>query len=341
VEDEAVGDEARTRRRREERGTGASDDGAFARGKYLLAAYVIVSVAGLIVLRALVDGLDFLGVGWILVLAALPLLPWLVPRLAEFVAAVSPYVETVSLGGLRLELRRFRREPISVPSSGTLAALPNDFAALSSSTAIMELLSALRELRRKGAGPIAVIDLRDGRKWRLPNLYFVARLLALDPIVSQLVLTEMRGGTDGYFLATCRPDELRDQIEQTVPAFATAARSLMLPADLDLANMAHLQTVATAFTTLTSQLPAWDPRDDDPVHGYVTSAWVRRLAPGAIGTVAIDATTPTLDPEDVATVLDSSYRYVPATTAGLLAGLVDRDAVALEVARAVRARDHG
>jgi hypothetical protein len=54
------------------------------RGEHVAVAYGVVAVAGLIVLRALVDGLDFLSIGWILVLAALPLLPWLLPRLGVF-----------------------------------------------------------------------------------------------------------------------------------------------------------------------------------------------------------------------------------------------------------------
>ena len=62
------------------------------RGEYLVVAYVVIAVAVLILLRALIDTeLDFLGVGWILVLVALPLIPWLLPRLGEFLKAISPY----------------------------------------------------------------------------------------------------------------------------------------------------------------------------------------------------------------------------------------------------------
>jgi hypothetical protein len=53
------------------------------RGEHLLAAYLAAAVAGLVALRALAGSLDFLGVGWILVLVALPVLPWLLPRLVS------------------------------------------------------------------------------------------------------------------------------------------------------------------------------------------------------------------------------------------------------------------
>ena len=44
----------------------------------LALVYALV-VAGLITLRAAVDELDFLGMGWIMLLALVPILPWLIP----------------------------------------------------------------------------------------------------------------------------------------------------------------------------------------------------------------------------------------------------------------------
>jgi hypothetical protein len=111
----ATGDAARRATRRKER---------------LLVIYGILAISGLIVLRATVDAVDFLSVGWILVLVALPLLPWLLPRLGDFLKAISPYVQTLKLGALQLDLRAVQREPVSVPSSGIFAGVPNDAAAL-------------------------------------------------------------------------------------------------------------------------------------------------------------------------------------------------------------------
>jgi len=52
------------------------------RGEHVVVAYYVSAVAGLLVLRALVDSVDFLSVGWIIVLALVPLVPWLLPRVA-------------------------------------------------------------------------------------------------------------------------------------------------------------------------------------------------------------------------------------------------------------------
>jgi hypothetical protein len=181
-----------------------------------------------------------------------------------------------------------------------------------------------------------VIDLRDGRKWRLPNLYFLARLLEVEPVVSQLVFTEARGGDDGYAVGSCRPDELRRHIERTVPAYASAAGAVELQEVQTLAEPMRSRALATAFQQLLGRLPPQTGADDDPAHGYVTSGQIRTgNLRGLVSPAAVEAVGATLSEEDVRTVLESPHRFVPATAAGRLVDLIDREAVALAVARAV------
>src|SRR5262245_24642387 len=204
---------------REEPGEERKKPAPWTRTEVLVVAYLIVAIAVLITLRVQIDSLDFLGVGWMLVLVALPLLPWLIPRLADFLKAVSPYVQTFKFGSLQLDLRAVGTQPVSVPSSGVLAAVPNDFGALSTGTAISQLVTSLSDLRRAGGSPVGIIDIRNGKKWRLPNFYFLAWLLELQPIVSEFLFTAIRNGTDGYLLGTCMPDAARKQIERAVPQY--------------------------------------------------------------------------------------------------------------------------
>jgi hypothetical protein len=304
---------------------------------HVFAGYVIVALATLIVLRTLVDALGFISIGWIVILVFLPLLPWLVPRFGEFLRTISPYVQSFKLGVVQLEFRAVRSEPIVVPTSGTLASLPNDASALSMGTTISELVSSLRQLRRTGGSPVGIIDLQDGHKWRLPNLYALARLLETDPVVSELVFTEVRGGIDGYLVGTCRPDELRRRIEQAVPKYSAAATALRLPADLDLANAVQAQQFADAFQKFIQALAPWSGSDDDPINGYVTTRTITQI-PGLFSYAAIEAPKQALSEQDMRTVLEASHRFVPTTTGGRLADLIDRDAVALTVARTVLAR---
>jgi hypothetical protein len=243
-------------------------------------------------------------------------------------------VQSLKLGALQLDLRSVRREPIAVPSSGIFAAVPNDVAALSSGTTISSIVASLREFRREGAGPVGIIDLKDGRKWLLPNLYFLTRLLEIEPLVSELVFTEIRGGSDGYLVGSCGRDELRRQIEQTVPGYADASRNLRLPTNGDLADVVRAQELGNGFQALLGTLPQPSGADDDPVHGWVTSERIQTILAGLISTAAIEEVPGTLRDEDVRTILGSPYRFVPATTGGRVTGLIDREAVALVVARA-------
>jgi hypothetical protein len=307
------------------------------RNRLLLVAYAVVAVAGLIVLRALVDALGFISLGWILVLAALPVLPWLLPLLGDFLKAIRPFVQSVSLGALKVDLRSVRREPIAV-AGASFTDVPNDFNALSQGTRIKDLVLALQKVRLAGGWPIGVIDLRDGRWWKLPNLYFLSRILEIEPIVSQLVFTEAHNGTDGYFVATCRPGELRRHIEQTNRQYADASRNLQFPSKLDLFDAQQAQQLGNAFQNFLGPPPASPPPDDDPVQGYVTPERIRTPALGLISTTSIEATTATLTDDQVRTALNAPYPFVPATTAGHLTGLIDRESVALTVARAAAAQ---
>jgi hypothetical protein len=291
----------------------------------------------LIVLRVLIDDLSFIGVGWIVVLALLPLFPILLPRLADLLKAISPYVQHFQLGAVQVAFREARREPIALPSAGILANVPNDVAALSSGTGISDLVTSLRRLRRMGGGPVVVIDLRDGRKWRLENLYFLARLLEIEPLASELIFTEVRGGTDGYFVGMCRPDEFRRQVERTVPGYADAARSFSIPTDTDPGDVGQAQTLGNMFMTLLNALPASVSPDDEPARGYVTTRRAVDILARFLSTAAVEGVADTLAEDDLRTILGSPHRFVPSTSSGRVIDLIDREAVALAVARSALA----
>jgi hypothetical protein len=301
------------------------------RADHAFVAYIVLVVTGLIVLRASVDAVSFLSVSWILILAVLPLLPWLLPQLGKFLKTVSPYVQSIKLGAIQLDLRAVQREAITIPSTPMLASLPNDTGALSNSTAITDLIKALRDFRRDGASPAVIIDLRDGHKWRLPNLYYLARLLEQEPTVNQLVFTEIRGVDDGYVIGTCRAIDLRLRFERTVDGYAKASSSVTaLPAPLDWAD-----ALASDFTQFQNALPPATLADNDPAHGFVTPSMLRTGAlRGLADPVAVETASGTLSESDVRTVIESTYQFVPATIDGRLVNLIDRELVALDVARA-------
>jgi hypothetical protein len=296
--------------------------------------YLVVAIAGLIVLRATVDRLDFIGVGWLIALALIPLLPWALPRLAGFLQAMSQYVSRVDVGWLGIDLRDVIDDAIAVPTSGANVLPPDDLNALTTSTGINSVIAALRELRIQGGAPCAIIDLQNGSKWRLPNLYYLSVVLEVDPVVGMLFFTEIRCGIDGYFVRMSRPGEIRRHIEQAVPAYREA---LQLPASRDLSNIGTAQQLANAFIDFKDKLPKDSRNHDDPVYGFVGAKRLNELVVSPPGPV-VESPGETLGGEPLPTVLTAAVRYVPTTTAGRLSGLIDRDAVALAVARAALAR---
>lgn len=304
----------------------------------LLAAYLVIVVSGLLALRATVDGLDFLGVGWIILLAVLPLVPWLLPRVGPFLKSLSPYLQSFSLGGVQLELRAVEDAAIVVPTSGHLAPIANDQSGFSSSTAIVDLVSQLRNLRRDGAPPVGVIDLLDGQKWLLPNLYFLCFVLESDPVLTELVFTEKRAEVDGYFVLACSPGDFRRRVELALPEYAsvTATPTLTPGRLVDHTYADELTVKFQGFVAaLYATVPAGVPHDH--VVGYLTAARVTELV-GAARAPFVDDPGTTLSDATLMTVLNASQRYLPWTSSGLLLGIIDRDQVALAVARVALAR---
>ncbi len=297
-----------------------------------LASYLVVSLAGLLALRAFVKHFEFVGVGWLLLLAIIPCLPFLLPRIGGFLRDVSPFVKGVKVGMVKVDFRSVSSSGISLPSSGVFASIPNDLNSLSQGTTIAELLKGITQLRRDGGSPVVVIDLRAGEKWRLPNLYFVARILEREPVVSQLLFTENQSGTDGFFVGTCRPRDFSQQVERTLSAYGDASKRLEFrPNELNSAEEAG--TYAELFKELNLSLGSSTP-DTNQLRAYVNSGTIRHLASGLLSTVTVESPGTTLNSTQVIQAIDSPYRYVPATSQGRLNSLIDRDLVALSVARA-------
>ena len=95
------------------------DDGR--RTAYVLALAYVVLAGGLIVLRAFDQDFSFLRVGWILVFALVPLLPWLLPAVAPWFRRMAPYIQNVRIANL-LELQLRDAEP-RVASLGQVSSV--------------------------------------------------------------------------------------------------------------------------------------------------------------------------------------------------------------------------
>ena len=155
--------------------------------------------------------------------------------------------------------------------------------------------------------------------------------------MTEYVFTEIRGGIDGYVVRTCHPAEFRRQIEQALPVYSAGMSAVRLPNDRDLTNIAVAQELGDAFMALQNSLGMNSGTPNDPVFGYLSSDRVNELVVSPTAPL-IESPGNTMSEDSLRTVLAASDRFVPTTANGRLTGLIDRDAVALAVARAAVSR---
>jgi hypothetical protein len=296
-----------------------------------------VTVAGLVALRALVDELDFLSIGWIVVLALVPLMPWLLPAIGPVLERITPFIESVRLPlGIEIPLRPAARE--AAPLGQVEDVLTQDHlihgltqtATPFQTTDALRVIAGVQEMRRSGAEAV-VVDLGSGVKWRLPNLYFLAWLLAHDSLTRWLVFTETDGEKQGVFVGICSVAELSSRIEAVHPAYAGVRPQLEFS---DPAVPRHQLQLTGEFNKIRAAVAA-PQAGEVPTLAWVASGDLRNLLGPHLVTVSV-SWTERLDRAGLETIIRSTVPYVAATTDdGRLHELIEQRQVALELTRGI------
>lgn len=315
-------------------------------------AYALVLV-GLIVVRALVGHLRFMSMGWLVVLAAVPILPWLIPTLAPLAARVAPFIQSVKLpGGFEIGLANATR-----PAAGLgqvenvltrdhlaqgLAASPTPF----TTTDAMDVIAGVQAVRATGADTV-VVDLAMGQKWRLPNLYFLAWLITNEPVLHWLVFTESTASTNGVFVGLCGARDVCRRIEETYPQYAQVSTQLEYldvrssaggqpppaPGPSPLGPMRD-QHLSDQFNRIRSQVaPAGT--GEAPTLAWVTTDGLRNVLGPDLSMVAVPWSGD-INRARLQQIVRSPVPYVAATTPdGRFRGLFDQREIVLEFTRRV------
>jgi len=311
-----------------------------ARLSFVLMIVYVCLTAALITLRALVGSLDFLSVGWIILLALVPLLPWLIPALAPTARRIAPFIRQVKLpGGIEISLATAERPVAGLGSIETTLTSDHLVHALMAtrtpftSTDAMTVIQGVQMVRQSGAEAV-LVDLGEGQKWRLPNLYFLAWILANDPVTRWLVITETRGDISGRFVGMCAAAELRARIEATHPSYAAVGPRLEFRDPTQLQNQ---QQLADEFNKIRSGVAPPVVAEAMPTLKWVTAADIRDLLGPHLVTITV-SWTERLDRAGFEAIVRSNSRYVAATSAdGRFRGLVEQREVVLEFTRRVLA----
>ena len=295
----------------------------------VLSGVYAVTLAGLVVLRAVVDSLGFVSMGWLFVLALLPILPWLIPALAPVVARIAPNVQSLKLpGGFEIALRDAAH---TAPTLGAVEnVLTQDLPAPFSISEAMTVASGVQALRATGS-PTAVVDLGAGTKWRLPNLYYLAWLIAHEPVLHWLVFTETEQTVSGVFVGVAHAADVCHRIEGAYPEYAQVAPQLAA-GTASVAEPTRSDGLVAQFHQIRNGV-APPGQDAAPTLAWVDAPMLRSVVGPDLGTTAVPWGT-ALDRAGLQRLAQSPVPYVAATTTdGRLRGLLDQREVLVEFTR--------
>jgi hypothetical protein len=205
----------------------------------------------------------------------------------------------------------------------------------------------LAELDRFNESNAEVVRLDLGtaskRAWKFPNLYFFALLLELRSGVRHLVFLHQRDdGRDG-FITMCAPGRLRQDLERLSPLFGVAAskwkkaQTGSLPGQ-EVPNIRFNDALAMALQEAHTEVrdPAKSSDAHGPQPGYV-DGWVEPQ--GLLRVLGLHVNLcriqwkERLTRDDYRAILSCSDPYVAVIQDGSLLSVLDRDRVALAVAR--------
>jgi len=159
---------------------------------------------------------------WALIIAFALIFPLLFPAFRY----LAPYVKSIKVSDFEVTFAQV--EVASFPLAALADQLKTaidqvsapEYASMmtSYSSVITNTIKAVQTTKDE----ILVVDLRDGKTWIPPNLYFLASLAWERTFVRQIAFVETRH-TEGVFVGMSSPWELRDQLAVQLPLLKQAA----------------------------------------------------------------------------------------------------------------------
>jgi hypothetical protein len=269
---------------------------------------------------------------FVAVVLVLPIVgPWLArnvaPRLKVLKIADIAEFEFADVDAKRLSLGA----NISSLSESSGETRASEFAGMMSSLS-GEIMATVERLELTEE-EVLVVDLRVGRSWVLPNLYFLALLVRRRTRVQQIAFVETRH-VDGVFVCMCTPGELLAAVERLYPVLRQAASTLTYD---ELMGVPPANPAMTFFSQL-SQLYMQQNANQQVKDLWLSSPVLFSILGAHAHRDAI-AWHENVSEADHLEVLRSTYPYTAALDDGALLFLISRDRLALAIARHV-ARQH-
>jgi hypothetical protein len=272
-------------------------------------AAFLVFLAALVALRQMLSRDAMRDIPWLLVIAAIPLLPVLLPLLSK-------YLSGLRAGPVELTFRQLQTAGVT-PDSTSIEDVALRFAGASiaeMSTRSRDIVARVREIE---ADKTEVVPINiGGERWRLAALYFFAFLLESRTSVRRLILEQ-----DGAFVGKCVPRALRRAIEREHPLYHDVREKTPM-IDLD-------QAGERFFRSLAETGKCGDEAEFSPT---ATPADLAHMLGASLERSSIDQRELD-DVRGLRRLLSSDSRYVAVVDRGRLACVVDQHRISLEIAR--------
>ena len=195
-------------------------------GDYPLAAIAafVFFLAALVAVRSQLPAEALRDMHWLLAVAVVPILPWLLPLAAQ-------HVSQLRAGPLELAFRDLDPDQIT-PSKMAIedvAVALKDATVADMPTRSGEIVARVKEIEAERT-EVVLVNL-GGARLSLASLYFFAFLLESRTIVRRLVLEDSHGG-GRRFVGMCSPRALRRSIEREHPLYKDVRKTTAI-IDLD------------------------------------------------------------------------------------------------------------
>lgn len=276
-------------------------------------AVFFASLACMVVIRSELPDTALRDMPWLLAVAAVPIVPWLLPF-------ASKHLSTLTAGPVAMSFRSLDERAVAPQMTEIDQAVSLADASIADMSSLSgDIGKGVKRIEAERVDVVA-IDLA-GARLTLASLYFVAFLLEARTGVRRLVFEKREGGST-EFVGMCSPKALRRSIEREHPVYRNVRKRTPI-VDLDSAADSYFTELAAdpAATVEQRYSPPVDSALIIEISGIALEReWIRRRE---------------LDrPAGLRRILDADRRYLAVIDdRGGSYGVVDRDRVSLQVAR--------
>lgn len=266
---------------------------------------------------------------WAVVVACILTLPLLLPAFRY----LAPYVKSIKFSDFEITFPEVQVASFSLAALATQlktaaeqVSAPEYASMMTSYSSV--IVNTIKEVKNT-KDEILVVDLRDGRTWIPPNLYFLAALASDRTSVKQLAFVETRH-TENAFVGMCSPDALTEQLGAQLPILKQAAgQSNFQQLSLDQAGPPFFNSLAGLYQTTGENAPIREM--------WLTSSRLFNLTGTALHRNQIESKM-SLSRDDFRQILQSIHPYTAVVEDEQLVSVISRSSLALVIARELAAR---